>query len=81
MEKTFNFKIIDIVSGVSKSNKQYYKIITYCNFGFIVNFFVTPDNMNKLRKLQEDKTFDINNYIKIFYDNTKQNFAYIINFN
>lgn len=79
MEKTFNFKICDIVKGFKKgTDTPYYKVICYCNFGFITNFFLNAEKMQKLSKLQEQKDFNINNYIQIFYDNTKQNFAYII---
>lgn len=77
-EKTFKFKYIDTFSGSNKDGKRYYKLICYCNFGFIVNFFITPEKMDKLTKLMNEKDFDINSIINVFYDNNKQQLAYII---
>ena len=77
-EKTFNFKIIDSLSGTNKKGATYYKIITYCNFDFIVNFYLTPEKYNQLKSLMQSKDFNINDYINVFFDKNTQNFAYFI---
>lgn len=77
--KTFDFKLIDMVAFTTKGDKQMYRIIVYCNFGFVVNLFTTPEKAKLLMEKQKQNNFNINDYINVFYDNTKQQFAYIIN--
>lgn len=74
----FKFKLIDIIPYV-KGDKRKYRLLAYCYFGFNVTLFITEEKMIKLNEEMKKSNFDINNYIKVFYDNTKQTFAYIIN--
>lgn len=75
----FKFKLVDM-KEFSKGDKNFYRIVCYCSFGFIVNLFTTPEKAMKLNEIvQKDKNTDISNYINVFYDNNKQQFAYVIN--
>lgn len=75
----FQFKLVDMKEFI-KGDKHFYRIVAYCNFGFIVNFFTTPEKAMKLNDIvQKDKNNDISNYVNVFYDNKKQSFAYVIN--
>lgn len=75
---SFKFKLIDIVPYV-KGDKRMARIITYCSYGFIVTLFTTEEVANKLKLKSKETNFDMTNYINVFYDNTKQQFAYVIN--
>ena len=77
--KTFIFKLIDIFPYV-KGDKHMYRLVTYCYFGYNVTFFLTEDKYKKLIELQKSDKFNINDYIRVFYDNSKQQFAYVIKF-
>lgn len=78
MDKTFSFKYVDTIA-YSKDNKTSYRLVLYCNFGYIVNIFTNADVISKLNELSKDKDFDINNYIAVFYDNKKNAFVYFLN--
>lgn len=79
MKNCFSFKLVDIIPFTSKNGKSLYRVILYCNFGFVVNIFITSEKYNILSNLQKNEDFNINDYINVFYDNSKQSFAYIIN--
>lgn len=76
--KTFKFKLIDMIP-YKKGDVEKYRIITYCYFGFNITFYVSLEKAKMLMEKQKQNNFDINDYINVFYDNTKQQFAYIIN--
>lgn len=78
MENTFHFKFIDIVPYTTKSGKEMQRVVAYCSFGYIVNFFVSTDKANKLLDYINND-LDFNDLVRVFYDNNKQQFAYIIN--
>lgn len=76
MDKTFTFKLIDILPY---KNNNGCRVVCYCNFGFVVTMFCNEQKFKLLMKVQENNNFNINDYIRVFYDNNKQSFAYIIN--
>lgn len=76
--KKFSFKIINILNGTNKKGQKYHKVICYCYFDFNITFFLNDEKFSRLSALMNEKDFDINDYISVFYDNDKRQFAYII---
>ena len=78
MENTFKFKLVDCVP-FAKGDKHYARLVIYVNFGYIINIFTTQEKgFNLMDECSKNKNFDISSKVKVYYDNTKQQFAYII---
>lgn len=74
---SFKFKLVDIVPYL-KGDKKMARIITYCNYGFIVNLFTSEDIANKLKVKSKESNFDLTNYVSVKYDNNDSNFHYFL---
>lgn len=74
---SFKFKIVDFVPYI-KGDKKMVRIVSYCSYGFIVNFFTTEDIANKLKLKTKDSNFEFTNYVSVKYDNEKSNFSYFL---
>lgn len=77
--KTFTFDIIKTEKGVSKKGTEYYILKAYCNFDFVVRFFLSPEQFQKYNSLKGNKDFDINNYISVYFNKKQQCFSYYFN--
>ena len=76
MNKTFIFKLVDLVPY---KNDNGCRLVLYSTFGFFTTIFCNERQYRLLIKAQENKDFNINDYIRLYYDNDTQNFVYFIN--
>lgn len=76
---SFDFKFLDCVP-YERNDKHYSHIIAYCSFGFIVHLFTSVEKAKVIvDDIDKTKNTNITKYVKVYYDNKKQQFAYIIN--
>ena len=76
-ENVFNFILLEIVP-YKKEQKELARVVAYCSFGFLVNFYTTSENAKKLLEVSREDNYNISNYVKVYYNNNKHDFAYVI---
>lgn len=71
------FKLQDIYfynkDGVIKC-----RIIVYCSYGFIIDFFKDEKSGRKLLEMSKSPNFDITNLILVSYDRKEDKFKYFL---
>lgn len=78
MRNTFEFKLVEI-KPFKKGDSEMARIICYCSFGYLINLFTTKEKAQKIQEKSKQSTFNMSDFVNVFYDNSKQQFAYIIN--
>lgn len=74
----FEFKLIEI-KPFQKGDSEMARVICYCSFGYLINLFTTKEKAEILKEKSKQNNFNMNDFVNVFYDNSKQQFAYIIN--
>lgn len=77
-DNIFKFKLCDILP-YKKDDKLYARVILYCSFGYTTTIYTTQENAYKLSDICNDNgSDDVSDYIKVIYDNKRNQFAYYI---
>lgn len=77
-KNAFEFKLVEI-KPFQKGDKEMARVVCYCSFGYLINLFTTKEKADKLKEKSRQNNFNMSDFVNVFYDNNKQQFAYVIN--
>lgn len=79
-QNVFKFQLVDIYPFSKKGdNTKMARIVAYCSYGFLVNLFTTEEKAKQLKDKAKISNNDITQFVHVYFDNKKQQFAYVIN--